>query len=235
MISVIIPTFKEEKTIEASIKAIKNGFSLPHEIIVSDGGSQDKTVEIAKKYADNVIVGELGVSKQRNAGARAATGEFLVFIDSGSTIGNPDIFFTQALEDFEDKRVVAITGAQKVFPESETNADRIIYAFLNTGFRFLNNVLRVGAASGKFQMVRTETFKKTAGFREDMIAAEDNEMFKRLSKIGRTYFDPRLVVSHENRRAHQIGWPRLLLSWSLNTLWLALFNTSFSKEWKNIR
>jgi len=235
MISIIIPTFREEKDIADSIKAIKGGFSLPHEIIVSDGGSNDKTVEIAQQYADRVIVGEPGVSKQRNSGARAAKGEFLVFIDCGSTIGNPNIFFKRALDDFNDPRIVGVSAAQRVFPESETYADWIIYGFFSYGYRLLNNVLHIGTASGKLQMVRREAFEKTTGFREDLVAGEDTEMFHRLGKIGKTKFDPHLVVFHANRRARQIGWPRLLLSWTLNTLWLILFNKSFSKKWKNIR
>ncbi|HUD04009.1 MAG TPA: glycosyltransferase [Candidatus Paceibacterota bacterium] len=235
MISIIIPTFREEKDIADSIKAIKNGLTIPHEIIVSDGGSDDRTVEIAKQYTNKVIVGKSGVSRQRNAGAREARGEFLVFIDCGSAIGNPDTFFKRALNDFNDPGVVGVSAAQRVFPESETYADWIIYGFFSYGYRLLNNVLHIGTASGKLQMVRRSAYDATTGFREDLIAGEDTEFFHRLSKIGRTDFDPHLVVYHANRRARQIGWPRLLLSWTLNTMWLILFNKSFSKEWKHIR
>jgi glycosyltransferase involved in cell wall biosynthesis len=56
--SVIVPALNEETYIEACLKSISRQ-TLPrnsYEIIVSDGGSNDRTVEIARKYADRVIV-----------------------------------------------------------------------------------------------------------------------------------------------------------------------------------
>ncbi len=235
MISIIIPTFREEKTVEASIRAVKDGLTLPHEVIVSDGGSDDQTVTIAKKFADKVIVGESGVSRQRNAGARVAKGDFLVFIDAGAKVGDPDVFFKRALKDFDDPRVVGVCAAQRVFPEIETFADWFIYGCFSHAYRVCNNWLHIGTASGKLQMVRQSAFAKTTGFREDLVAGEDTEMFNRLSQQGRTRFDPHLVVYHANRRARRIGWPRLLWEWFLNTLWLMLFKRAYSKQWKPIR
>ena len=55
MISFIIPTLNEEKTIEKTLKNLSEYFG-EKEIIVSDGRSSDKTIEIAKKYTDKVII-----------------------------------------------------------------------------------------------------------------------------------------------------------------------------------
>src|SRR5438874_2570272 len=51
MISIIIPTLDEEKVIGRTLSLLKSQLTIPHEIIVSDGASKDKTVEIAKKLA----------------------------------------------------------------------------------------------------------------------------------------------------------------------------------------
>ena len=56
MLSIIIPTREEEKAIGATISRLKSGLTLPHEIIVSDGHSSDRTVEIAKSFGAKVIV-----------------------------------------------------------------------------------------------------------------------------------------------------------------------------------
>lgn len=48
-ISVVIPTYNEEKCIENCLSSVMNGSVIPLEIIVADGGSSDKTVEIAKR------------------------------------------------------------------------------------------------------------------------------------------------------------------------------------------
>ncbi|MEM5873123.1 MAG: glycosyltransferase, partial [Candidatus Aenigmatarchaeota archaeon] len=56
-ISVIIPTYNEEKYIEDTLLSIKyQRFNYPYEIIVSDSNSKDKTIEIAKKYANKIII-----------------------------------------------------------------------------------------------------------------------------------------------------------------------------------
>jgi len=55
MISFIIPTLCEESVIENTLQCI-NKYSGEKEIIISDGNSQDKTIEIAKRYTDKIIV-----------------------------------------------------------------------------------------------------------------------------------------------------------------------------------
>ena len=55
MISIIIPTLNEEKIIEATLCTLTSTLTIPHEVIVSDGGSSDRTVELAKKYAGAVV------------------------------------------------------------------------------------------------------------------------------------------------------------------------------------
>jgi glycosyltransferase involved in cell wall biosynthesis len=56
MLSIIIPTLNEEKIIKSTLSLLKSRLKIPHELIVSDGGSNDKTVSIAKEYADKVVV-----------------------------------------------------------------------------------------------------------------------------------------------------------------------------------
>lgn len=55
MISFIIPTLNEESVLENILKWL-SGFNGEHEIIVSDGKSNDRTIEIANKYADKVVI-----------------------------------------------------------------------------------------------------------------------------------------------------------------------------------
>jgi hypothetical protein len=64
---------------------------------------------------------------------------------------------------------------------------------------------------------------------------EDPDMFRRLSTIGKTMIDPELTVLHTGRRAHQLGWPRLIFMWLVNSFFVSVYNRSFTKEWKAIR
>jgi len=74
-ISVIVPTFNEEKYIEATLKSIKNQKTdLEYEIIVSDCKSQDKTVSISRKYADKIVsTSKRTIASGRNNGAMDIT------------------------------------------------------------------------------------------------------------------------------------------------------------------
>lgn len=240
MISIIIPTYNEEKAIGKTISDFKAKLTLPHEIIVTDDKSTDRTAEVAgAARADLVLVPEakhVTIAANRNDGAKYARGEYLVFIDSDSTIAEPDAFFGRALSLFDaDPKLVAITGKLGVWSELETISDKIIYFIFNAVHYVKNNVLKMGEASGKFQMMRRSAFDTVGGYREDLVTREDGDMFSRLAKIGRTHYDSKLVVLHMGRRAHRIGWPKLLYVWMLETFWVAVFGKSRVKEWVEIR
>jgi GT2 family glycosyltransferase len=84
-------------------------------------------------------------------------------------------------------------------------------------------------------MIRREAFARLGGFRADLIAFEDADMFRRLSRIGRTMIAPQLLVLHSGRRGHQVGYPQLIAMWILNLVSFSLRDRTFSKEWKPIR
>jgi glycosyltransferase involved in cell wall biosynthesis len=69
-----------------------------HELIVSDGGSSDGTVELAGKYAAAVMVfsgsGRQTIAQGRNDGAKTACGDFFIFLDADCVIPEPDRFFS---------------------------------------------------------------------------------------------------------------------------------------------
>jgi glycosyltransferase involved in cell wall biosynthesis len=240
MISIIFAALNEEAYLGETLRSLKTKLTFPHEIIVSDGSSADRTVEIARQYADRVVVYSGGrrqtIAQGRNAGAKEATGDFLVFMDADSRMENPDALFTRAFADFEaDANLVALTARLKVYPELETFTDRVVFGVLNFNLRVMNNVIHRGESTGEFQMIRRCAFDAVGGFRPELVTREDADMFLRLSRIGRTRLDPALTVLHSARRAHRIGWPRLLYLWALNTIWVMLFDRAKSREWQVVR
>ena len=240
MISIIIPTLNEETVIAKTLGALKKLHAFDYEIIVSDGNSTDKTAQIARQYADYVLVYK-GKERQtiggaRNSGAKIAKGNYLVFLDADCIIPDPDKFFTKAINIFErDSEIVGIVVSLRVLKEYETISDHLIFGFMNFGHVVTNNILGWGSGAGEFQMIRKDVFDALDGYNEKFAAVEDNEMFARLSKVGKTRMVRTLTVFHTGRRAHKIGWPRLLGLWFLNGISSMFFKRSFSKEWKVIR
>jgi glycosyltransferase involved in cell wall biosynthesis len=240
MISIIIPTLNEAKIIESTLRTLAATLTMPHEVIVSDGGSSDQTAELAARYANTVVVfsgqRRQTIGEGRNDGAKAAAGEFLVFLDADCVIPEPDRFFTQALAHFErNPGLVGLTAYLRVFPADETLGDKLVSGVANLGLWVANNILKRGASFGEFQMIRREAFARLGGFRADLIAFEDADMFRRLSRIGRTMIAPKLRVLHSGRRGHRVGQPRLIATWLVNLVFVAIRGRPFSKEWKPIR
>lgn len=88
MVSVIIPAYNAEKTIEKAVESVLNQTCRELEVIIVDDGSKDRTAQICDRLAahhSNVTVRHIqnaGVSAARNVGLETAMGEYIVFIDS---------------------------------------------------------------------------------------------------------------------------------------------------------
>lgn len=83
LVSVIIPTYNEERYIDACLQSLLSQTYKPLEIIMVDDGSTDKTVEIAKRFKINLFKQKhMGPAGARNLGASKAKGEILVFPDA---------------------------------------------------------------------------------------------------------------------------------------------------------
>lgn len=88
LISIIIPCFNAEKTLEKCLKSVVQQFYANLEIIIIDDGSTDETSLIYNKFQSNderILVlkqQNSGVSKARNTGVKAATGDYICFVDS---------------------------------------------------------------------------------------------------------------------------------------------------------
>lgn len=112
-ISVIIPTFNEEFNIKKTLLSIeKQRCNIPYEIYVSDGGSDDSTVKIAKKYANVEIAPEKGKVKQLNYIVSKTSGELLIFLDADTTI--PPNYIQKMYDIFtNDKKLFACSARFK--------------------------------------------------------------------------------------------------------------------------
>ena len=175
MISVIIPTCNEEAHMQATIQLLYkyDEANLIQEIIVSDGGSCDNTVCIAKTAGAKVITSPKGRAKQMNFGALAAQSEILYFLHADSI--PPRNFTTPILNAYRNG---IISGCFRLSFDYN-------HWFLkaNAWFtRFDVNAVRFGDQS---LFVTKEVFKNCGGFREDLIMMEDQEIVHRIKKHGR--------------------------------------------------
>lgn len=239
MLSVIIPTLREGEYLERTLAQFKS-LALPHEIIITDGGSTDATLDIALRYTDKITVWNESrrqtFGEAKNAGAALVSGTFLVFIDADVLIPDPENFFKEMLAEFnKNPKLVAMTVPLKPYAENNSLVDAFFSAPLNWFYIISNNLFRSGNSSGEFQMVRAEAFKKIGGFGEHLAAGEDNELFRQLASHGRTLSYSKLCVRHSLRRPHKLGWLRTYGIWLKNGFSVALRGKAAYKEWAVVR
>lgn len=238
IISVVIPTLREEQFLERTLKNFES-LQIPHEIIITDGGSTDETLDIARRYTDKVVMWReqrrQTFGEAKNAGAGIAFGTFLVFIDADVIIPSPQSFFEEMLKMFESNKLVAATVPLKPYAENRSLTDALFSAPLNWFYIIANNIFHSGNSSGEFQMVRRKAFQKIGRFGEHLAAGEDNELFRQLAKIGRTMSYSKLCVRHSLRRPHKLGWLTTYYIWIKNGIFVAIRGKAAYKEWPVVR
>jgi glycosyltransferase involved in cell wall biosynthesis len=244
IISVIVPVLQEEKLIADSLQIftqeLKTKYNL--ELIVSDGGSTDRTIEIARAYADKIVVHK-GIRRQtiaegRNCGAKIARGNVLVFINGDTIPDNPDNFFNYiykwSANNSDISSGVAIACTVNVAPHERIFKDKIFYGCHNFYVRILN-LCGIGMGRGECQIVRTEDFRRIGGYNPNIAAGEDFDLYQRIAKIGKIRFIPELQVFESPRRFRKYGYLRILKSWTLNSLSVMFYGRSVSDEWEPVR
>ena len=239
MLSIVVPTLNEESVLERTLMRIKELQGVPYELIVADSGSTDSTMEIAHRYADITLQYNdfpRNAARGRNLGASKARGDFLVFVDADVLISDINQFFRSALNAFLcNRKLVAIAPRVEVITKTRTRVDVINYKIFNLILHSLNNYLHCGIASGEFQMVLRSAFDKVGGYNEILPVEEDVEFFGRLARIGNVHFLWHMLIMHNGRRQHAIGWPKLWYQWIINLISIKFLGRSWNMEWPQIR
>jgi Glycosyltransferases, probably involved in cell wall biogenesis len=241
MYSIIIPTLNEETLLADILKQLseaelKNKYK--YEIIISDGGSKDKTIDIAKRYADKICLNEDGriqnIAIGRNIGAKAASGDILIFLNGDVTIDRPYEFFSFVENSFQKSNYLAMTCSVKIPAEQEILSDKLFHGFYNSYFNFLN-VIGMGMGRGECQVIRRSIFEKLKGNNEVLAAGEDFDLFRKIRREGKVLFAKNLIIFESPRRYRKLGYFNVTFSWLKNSFSVVVKNKSISKEWEQIR
>ena len=173
-VSVVIPALNEAKRIEKLVAALKLQTHAPLEILVCDGQSDDETVALAEKAGATVLNCERGTSKQRNAGANAAHGELLVFLDADDL---PAPRFLESVARSYKKFPFAVACPWFVARDSGFWV-RLIYVGFNITFFLSQSTIRAG--SGVCLICPRDKFLRCGGFHEEMHLGEDVRLIRQL-------------------------------------------------------
>ena len=168
-ISVVFAALNSGTVIEACLKSISTQ-DYPKkkiEVIVADGGSTDKTVEIARRYGCRVLKNPLKTSESGKAvGVKEAKGELVAFIDSDNILPDKN-WFVKMVEPFGDKQII---GSEPIEYTSRPNDPFLTRYFAQLGMNdplcyFIGNYDRMSVLSGKWTGLKLEAEDRGSYFK----------------------------------------------------------------------
>ena len=181
-VSIIVPAFNEAQGLEASLRSIRtamtafDGAGWTTELIVCDNNSTDRTADIARAMGARVVFEPINqISRARNAGAAAASGDWLVFVDADS---HPDVeLCTDVARVIQEGRVMA--GGSTV----RLDTRELVPALAVGSWNLISRVMRW--AAGSFIFCEADAFRAAGGFSLELYASEEIELFRRLKRLAR--------------------------------------------------
>jgi len=209
-VSVVIPTLDEEQRLPAAIQSVR----ADADVIVVDGGSGDATREVAAREGARVLEAPRGRGRQLDQGARAATGEWLLFLHADTRLGTG---WADALAALPPE---VVGGAFRFAVDSPRPAFRVVERAVRLRLRLF--ALPYGD-QGLF--VRREVYARIGGV-PHLPLMEDVAFVARLRRAGRLAFPPVRAFTSARRwdRYGVVG--TTLRNWSV----LALYAAGLSPE-----
>lgn len=225
MISIIIPVLNEERTILKTLTDIQK-LEGEKEIIVVDGGSDDKTVELAQSKSVIVIKSKSGRANQMNAGARVAKGETVWFVHSDSKVSENSLY---AIKEAINNGYIG--GCfQLYFYDLKTKFMKFVAVTSHMRAKYLQLIF---GDQGIF--IEKDIFDEINGF-NSMELMEDWDLSRRVHKLGKMKV-LKVKIGSSARRFKKGGQFKTLLNMhKIKILYiLGVPTDKLNKIYKNIR
>lgn len=218
-----MPVLNEAAQIERMLLALAPLRARSVEVVVVDGGSSDASATLAAPLADQVVASGRGRARQMNAGARAVSGEVILFLHA-DTLLPPDADQIIVAELARSGRAwgrfdVTITGQARML--------RTVAACMNKRSRL------TGIATGDQAIfVRRSAFDAVGGFPEQALM-EDIEISSRLKRRSRPVCLRHRVTTSGRRWEERGVWPTIWLMWRLRLrYWLGVSPDDIAKAYR---
>lgn len=214
-ISVIIVSYNSQGFIEKCINSVLKNLSEKSEVIVLDNASNDKTVDILKKFGDKIILvqsGEnLGFAKGCNLAAKKARGEYLFILNPDTEIQRP--IFDELIKFYETTVDMGIVAPKLIMQDDKVQASvkrlptlwgafkEYILGIKNSYSEFVpvsDESQEVEMAYGAAWLIKKDLFNKLGGFDEKFfLYYEDVDFCRRVRENNKKiYYYPKVLIKH---------------------------------------
>jgi glycosyltransferase involved in cell wall biosynthesis len=197
LVSVIIPTYNRRPVLERAIRSVLAQTFTDFELIVVDDGSQDSTSELLSEFDGKLTAffqANQGVSSARNLGIGHSQGELLAFLDSDDEWLPEKLTRQTAL--FNSACPLFICHTDEIWLRDGKRVPQKGY-HLKQGGRFFERALERCLISPSSVMISRSLIDKVGQFDEGLAAAEDYDLWLRITAFHEAHFVPEpLVVKH---------------------------------------
>lgn len=202
-ISAIVLTKNSQDTLEPVLERLR---PLVDEVVLVDGGSTDKTLEIAKKYADKILYDEgKGLGYAREIGRRNCSCEYIATVDSDAVV-NP-MFFEKAVALMDNDSAIGGLSSKIVpiidNPKNAIEKFQIWNIAIQSQLKYPEYPHPVQGLNCTITLYRAEALEKVAGFDTRMkLCLEDGTISHRLTEARfKLYYLP-IISQHLERASH---------------------------------
>lgn len=200
--SVVIPSLNEAERLPRLLEDLASQTVPPAEVIVADAGSSDGTRVLAERHGARIVEGGRPACG-RNAGARVATGDVILFLDADVILAPNQL--EEALAEFAERELVAATAHIEPIEREPQNVFACDVANL-----YLDAIQYVVPhAPGFFILVRRDIHEAIGGFDESLALAEDHDYVARAAEHGKFRVLRGGSVATSMRRIEKEGLVRL--------------------------
>jgi len=183
--AIVVPTLDEE---EALARHLPAALLAADEVVVSDGGSRDGTVELARRLGARVVAGPPGRGGQLNRGAAACSAGLLLFLHADTALPPGGLELARAAV-----AAGAVGGGFRVRFDVDRPAQRLGARLINLRTRLTRVPL-----GDQAQFATAEAFRALGGYR-DWPILEDLDFGRRLKRHGRVALVERPVTTAARR------------------------------------
>lgn len=208
-ISVIVPVLNEEKSVGATLAALLP--LAPYEIIIVDGGSSDRTREIAARFQVKIYSSERSRARQMNRGAREASGDVLLFLHADTRL--PPTAFTDIAGALDDPRYLG--GRFDV----ELSGEHWLLPLVGRMISYRSRISKVSTGDQAI-FVRRAVFERMHGF-EEIPLMEDIAFCRALKRLGGVACLRSRVITSARRWEVDGVWRTILRMWTIKLLYFA--------------
>jgi len=195
LVSVVIPTFNSEGTLQKCLESIKKQTYQNIEIIIVDNVSKDKTRQIATRFTRKIITEKLGMSAARNRGLRESKGAYFLSIDSDMELGGT------VVGECVDKLSECHRCAGIIIPERSVGGSFWV-KIRDFERQFYHNT---DIESARF--FRLGVVKKVGGYDEDVTFFEDSTLPQRIKRSNRGPFcRVKSEIMHHEDNFNIVDW-----------------------------